>query len=54
MERNWIKSLNPKSIDSNDLYGKYINIQIRVQYGILFNIVKEWLQMNIKIENGLY
>ena len=35
------KDLNPKSIDSNDLYGKYINIQTRdFKYGILSNIMK--------------
>ena len=35
------KDLNPKSIASDDLYGKYINIQTRdFKYGILSNIMK--------------
>jgi dynein heavy chain len=35
------KDLNPKSITSDDLYGKYINIQTRdFKYGILSNIMK--------------
>ena len=35
------KDLNPKSINSNNLFCKYINIQTRdFKYGILLNIMK--------------